>query len=130
MPVTRYAHLGSENTAVAVTDDKLVVTDPDRPTGQSNAPITTLGKKGTPVHSRKAPTGAASSALASNASRISATFQNVGSVDIWLRSDGTAAANAGFLLAAGKSLVDTATTAAWSMFVASGTGALEVVEIS
>lgn len=130
MPIYQFIHLGHENTALTLIDGKLAVTDPDRPAGSTAAPMSaiTTPKKGTPTHSRLAPTGAAATALAANAARISATFQNVGTVDIWLRSDGTASASAGLKLEPGKSMVDDVTTAAWSMFVASGTGALEVVQ--
>lgn len=130
MPVDEY--IPYENgTKVLVRDNQIATFTPLGGQGtQTNPTVTTPAKGSIGANSgRKTVTGAASTALAANTSRKSATFQNVGTVDIWLRAGNTAAATDGFKLEPGKSLVDDVTTGLWSAFVASGSGALEVLEL-
>lgn len=91
--------------------------------------VTSKYPKGTPTHTRVQPTGDAV-LLATNSSRISAIFQNVGTVDVWITTSGTASATNFHKLEVGKSFVDENTTSAWRCFVASGTGDIRVTEVA
>ena len=111
------AHIGSNNVGVDVINGKMSVTDTSKPAATNADPIYTRPVKGTPTEPASITTGADAQVLAAS-TRISATFQNVGNVDIWLTTTGTASASVGLKLEPGKSLVDVGTNSAWRAFSA------------
>lgn len=89
-----------------------------------------LGQIGTPTVSSGAPTASAASMLAANASRKVALIRNAGTMTVYLgTSSGVTTAN-GFPLEPGETFVDDATVSEWFGIVASGTGALRVIEVA
>ena len=97
---------------------------------QAAYPVTGRYPKGTATLSRVQP-AADATLLAANASRISAVFQNVGTVDVYiLPGSGTASATNGLKLEAGKSFTDDNSTGAWKVAPASGTGDVRVIEVA
>lgn len=86
--------------------------------------------KGSKTFSDPAPDNTADLVLAANASRISATIQNVGAIGVYLGKDNTVTTATGLYLPAGGSIVDDVSTDAWWAITSSGTADLRVCEVA
>lgn len=84
--------------------------------------------KGSKTVTKATPSTSSASVLAANASRISATIRNFGSVTVYL-SQGTATTDS-FPLEPGETLSDVTSTDAWNGITASGTGDLRIIEVA
>ncbi len=89
-----------------------------------------VGPRGTPAHTKVAPTSTSGTLLASNSSRVSCSFYNYGSVTVFISGDGGAATVDDWPLRPGDVMTDTDTTVAWTAITASGTGDIRVTEVS
>lgn len=86
--------------------------------------------KGTKTFSTAAPTNAAASILAANASRKTALIVNAGSVTVYLGKDNTVTTSNGIPLAVGAAIEDDRSTDAWYGITASSTGDLRILEVA
>lgn len=99
-------------------------------TGSGHRQVVTVGAAGTKTFAAAPCNTSADELVAANATRLSVTIQNVGTVPAYLGKDNTVTTSTGLYLAAGASLDDTASRDAWWGITASGTADLRVCEVS
>ena len=98
-------------------------------TGSGHRQLVALGASGTTAFTDPTCDTTADLILAANTLRKAAIIQNAGAVDVYLGPSGVTTSS-GLLLAAGASLVDSASTSAWYGITSSGTADLRVCEVT
>lgn len=94
----------------------------------SSGGVNYRGNKSEPV--KKVPTGTAMLLLAANTGRITAIFENVGSVDVYVGPSSSVAVATGILLKAGAIMTDSITADAWYGITAGATADVRVMEVA
>lgn len=110
-----------------------LIADPDDPSQMlavdANGAASVKLPKGSKTLTTASPGTSASSVLAANASRKSATIHNAGLVTVYLGPSGVTTSD-GIPLAPNATLSDDSTSDAWYGITSSGTGSLRVLEVA